>query len=173
MLIILEGVDCTFKSTLASELSKRLDLPIQHGSSFESAKKPNAELYKWYLNKLITPKNKILDRFIYSNLVYSSVYQGYTSLTEQQFRDIENLILNLHDVARIIYCYGYLTDICERMRLRGEDKVKEKDIDILFRAYENILGRTRIRTLLYNSSLCSPVDFINNMIKDGELINLL
>lgn len=82
-LIILEGPDCCFKSTVAAKLSKELKYPIIKGSSFELATSGNEKLFE-HFNKLADEDNVIIDRFVYSNLVYAKKFKDYSILTEQQ-----------------------------------------------------------------------------------------
>lgn len=81
-MIILEGTDCRYKSTIADKLSKELGYPVIKGSSFELAKSGNEKLFE-HFNKLADEDNVIIDRYIYSNLVYAKKFKDYSILTEE------------------------------------------------------------------------------------------
>jgi cytidylate kinase len=74
MLIILEGNECNFKSTVAEKLSNLIGFNVVKGSSFEMSKTTNEELFNKF-NQLSNLNRTIIDRFIYSNLVYASLYK--------------------------------------------------------------------------------------------------
>lgn len=101
-MIILEGNECCFKSTVASKLNEKLDYPIIKGSSFELAQCNNEELYKHFI-EFAKNKNVIMDRFIYSNQVYATLYKDYAILTDTQRKSIEEMVF---DKAKVYYLYA-------------------------------------------------------------------
>jgi thymidylate kinase len=141
--IILEGNECTFKSTVAQLIKN--EFPEYHfevikGSSFESATKGNKELFRFYLNILskLKDKNVILDRFFVSNLVYATVYPKYQMLTIGQVSLIEK---TLNEVGCLMY---YLTDatssLYERLKMRGDKYIKTKEeLDKISKTYNTVI----------------------------------
>ena len=116
MLIILEGMDCTGKTTLANKLSEKLGFSIVKGSSFEQAKSGNEALFAGFL-ELTKLKNTILDRFIYSNEVYAKIYEDYSILTDEQRRFIEREITGS---ALLIYLTAKNEVLIERLGERQQ-----------------------------------------------------
>lgn len=123
-LIILEGPDCCFKSTVAAKLSKELKYPIIKGSSFELAKSGNEKLFE-HFNKLADEDNVIIDRFVYSNLVYAKKFKDYSILTERQLRFIEDKI---KAKAKVVYLHADPSVIKKRLRVRGDEYIEEKTL---------------------------------------------
>ncbi|MBF8228955.1 deoxynucleoside kinase, partial [Bacillus subtilis] len=130
-LIILEGPDCCFKSTVAAKLSKELKYPIIKGSSFELAKSGNEKLFE-HFNKLADEDNVIIDRFVYSNLVYAKKFKDYSILTERQLRFIEDKI---KAKAKVVYLHADPSVIKKRLRVRGDEYIEGKDIDSILELY--------------------------------------
>ncbi|MEM5599348.1 hypothetical protein AAHB53_28775 [Niallia circulans] len=101
-MIILEGNECCFKSTVASKLSEKSGYPIIKGSSFELSQCTNKELYEHFINFSIND-NVIMDRFIYSNQVYATLYKDFAILTNDQRKHIEKLVF---DKSIVYYLYA-------------------------------------------------------------------
>lgn len=136
MNIILCGTDCSFKTTIASKLSKKLSLPIEKGSDFESATGTNEQLYNFFLSKL-DGKDKILDRFIYSNLSYVQVYPNYTRITDEQKTIIEDKIRNN---SIIIYLTASVDTIISRIEERGDEYVTVDKIEPIIKSYNKVIS---------------------------------
>ena len=166
MLIILEGVDGTFKTTVGKALNDMLNLPLLQGSSFESAKLPNDELFAWYLGTMEKSiGGAILDRFVYSNLVYASIYEDYSILTGDQAYKLEELMKYHHgSMVLVVYLFGH-PDILEyRLSKRGDEYVKKDKIPILLDRYDYVMRQycripylLRIDTGYTDSKSCAGV----------------
>jgi len=153
MLVILEGVDGTFKSTVALGLSDNIGLPVVRGSSFESAKQPNKELFRWYLEKIAGGESIIFDRYVYSNRVYAQLYRGYSIISVEQLKLLEQIIQQLHDYVLIVYLTGEEDDIGQRLNVRGDNYIKRNEIKSIMRRYEDVLNtETGFRVNLVNTS---------------------
>lgn len=132
-IFIIEGVDCTGKTTLAKELAKRTGYEIVKGSSFEIAKNGANYMFE-YMSRLLDRENIIIDRFFHSNWVYSDVY-NYDKMTIEQFSALANKV---NHRALLVYLYANPDTIIKRMRERGENYVDEKDVEILLQKYQEI-----------------------------------
>lgn len=78
--IILDGPDCTGKSTLASKLSEAYNIPIYHLTYYEDPIKHNEQFNKMnhkigVFNDNINAEGFILDRYVFSEIVYKNVYR--------------------------------------------------------------------------------------------------
>jgi thymidylate kinase len=173
VIIILEGNECTFKSTIGKELSYRLDVQLRHGSSFQVAKLNHKDLFNHYLTLANGNEDVIYDRFIYSNRVYASLYQDCSILSLDEIKIIEGLIRSNHEKVLVVHCCGYEWDILERMRKRGDEYVKEDMIVPISQRYDKVMREEcGLPKLVYNSSL-SPseraiewiIDMINKEVK--------
>ncbi len=136
MKIILCGSDAVFKTTIANKLSKKLELPIEKGSDFQSATGTNEDLFNFFLSK-IDGKDKILDRYIYSNLAYTNVYPEYTRITDEQKSYIENKIRNN---SIIIYLTASVDTIISRIEERGDEYVTTDKIEPIIKSYNQVIS---------------------------------
>lgn len=137
MVIILEGCDATGKSTLAEELSKVTGFGVFKGSSFEISELGADGMYE-YMLELLSNDNIIIDRFMHSNIVYGNLF-GYPTMSTEQYENILEKIDNTNSL--VVYLHASEYDIKERLAIRGDDRIKEKDIVSIMDSYtETMLG---------------------------------
>ncbi|KXZ22409.1 AAA family ATPase [Bacillus nakamurai] len=145
--IILEGADCCYKSTVADKLSKELGYPVIKGSSFELATSGNEKLFD-HFNRLADEDNIIIDRYIYSNLVYARKFKDYSILTEDQQRAIEKKIRHK---AKVIYLHADPEVIKQRLRERGDEYIEGKDIDTILELYREVICNAGLHTYSWDT----------------------
>lgn len=133
---ILEGSDCTGKSTLAQKLSEATGFKIVKGSSFEHSKCTNEELYKKFL-ELTKLDNVIIDRFIWSNLCYATLYSDYSILTDEQRKHIISL---MKDKAELVWLTAPNEVIKQRLSIRGDDYINEEAVDSINELNNKVLS---------------------------------
>ncbi|MCY7500185.1 deoxynucleoside kinase [Bacillus pumilus] len=160
MIIILEGCDCCYKSTVAKQLSKKLDYKILRGSSFEIAKRSQDSLYEYCLG-LTKHDNLIIDRYIYSNLVYATKFPGNTKLTHGQVSNIENKLLNK---TKLIYLYARPEVIKERILSRGDDQVNTKDIEPIVKLYNEVIPKSKLHTYSIDTEIYDSDEIVEDII---------
>lgn len=154
--IILEGPDCTGKSTLAKKLSQIYSIPIYHLTYYENKEK--------HLNQFLDASNKIksylkdfhgrvknggliLDRYIFSEYVYNKVYrentpliQGYYEMSDDLKHYLKNNFIEIiftlpKDKERWLNFYKEQeTKRCEMYTSEKMDKV----YDIYLSLYNNL-----------------------------------
>ncbi|MCY7829833.1 deoxynucleoside kinase [Bacillus inaquosorum] len=159
-LIILEGPDCCFKSTVAAKLSKELKYPIIKGSSFELATSGNEKLFE-HFNKLADEDNVIIDRFVYSNLVYAKKFKDYSILTEQQLRIIEDKIKTK---AKVVYLHADSKFIKKRLRERGDEYIEELDIDPILELYREVMSKAGLHTYSWDTGQWDSDEIVEDLI---------
>ncbi|MBW7976822.1 AAA family ATPase [Bacillus velezensis] len=159
-MIILEGTDCCYKSTVADKLSKELGYPVLKGSSFELAKSGNEKLFE-HFNKLADEDNVIIDRYIYSNLVYAKKFKDYSILTEEQQRTIEKKI---RDKAKVIYLYADAKVIKQRLRERGDEYINDRDIEPVLELYREIMSDVGLHTYSWDTEQWSSKEIAKGII---------
>lgn len=150
MIFILEGNECCFKTTVANLLSKAIEYPVIKGSSFEMAKSTNEELNNKFLEFAKMDK-VIFDRFIFSNYVYATLYKDYSILTEKQR---EEIIKQIKNKTLVIYLYAPSEIIKKRLRKRGDEYVKEDEIDEI----NKLFNETMIDTIEQSHIQVFPID---------------
>ncbi|KDE21708.1 hypothetical protein EF83_22200 [Bacillus subtilis] len=159
--IILEGPDCCFKSTVAAKLSKELKYPIIKGSSFELATSGNEKLFE-HFNKLADEDNVIIDRFVYSNLVYAKKFKDYSILTEQQLRFIEDKI---KVKAKVVYLHADPSIIKERLSVRGDEYIEGKDIDSILGLYREVMSSAGLHTYSWDTGQWGSDEIVEDLLQ--------
>ncbi|WP_406842608.1 AAA family ATPase [Bacillus velezensis] len=159
-MIILEGTDCCYKSTVAEKLSKELGYPVIKGSSFELAKSGNEKLFE-HFNKLADEDNVIIDRYIYSNLVYAKKFKDYSILTEEQQRAIEEKI---RDKAKVIYLHADPKVIKQRFRDRGDEYITERDIEPVLELYNQVIDEMGLHMNSWDTNEWNSDEIVEDII---------
>ena len=159
-MIILEGTDCCYKSTVADKLRKELGYPVIKGSSFELAKSGNEKLFE-HFNKLADEDNVIIDRYIYSNLVYAKKFKDYSILTEEQQRTIEEKI---RDKAKVIYLHADPKVIKQRLLERGDEYIKDRDIEPVLKLYRKVMSDAGLHKYSWDTEQWSSDDIVEGLI---------
>ncbi|MCR6614573.1 AAA family ATPase [Bacillus velezensis] len=160
-MIILEGTDCCYKSTVADKLRKELGYPVIKGSSFELAKSGNEKLFE-HFNKLADEDNVIIDRYIYSNLVYAKKFKDYSILTEEQQRTIEEKI---RDKAKVIYLHADPKVIKQRLLERGDEYIKDRDIEPVLELYREVMSNAGLHTYSWDTGQWDSDDIVEDLIQ--------
>ncbi|ODB64412.1 AAA family ATPase [Bacillus velezensis] len=160
-MIILEGTDCCYKSTIADKLSKELGYPVLKGSSFELAKSGNEKLFE-HFNKLADEDNVIIDRYIYSNLVYARKFKDYSILTEEQQRVIEKKI---RDKAKVIYLHADPKVIKQRLRERGDEYINDRDIEPVLGLYREVMSDVGLHTYSWDTGQWSSDEIVEDLVQ--------
>ncbi|MCM3278219.1 AAA family ATPase [Bacillus velezensis] len=159
-MIILEGADCCYKSTVADKLSKELGYPVIKGSSFELAKSGNEKLFE-HFNKLADEDNVIIDRYIYSNLVYAREFKDYSILTEEQQRAIEEKI---RGKAKVIYLHADSKVIKQRLLERGDEYINDRDIEPVLELYREVMSDVGLHTYSWDTEQWSSEEIAKGII---------
>lgn len=114
MIIVIEGPDASGKSTLAWHLAQTVDGAYVHASAPE--RHPLVE-YTSTIETLL-PEPVILDRWHIGEMIYGPRYRGKAGLSPHQFHAVEDYLAE-HG-ALLVHCDDYYTDLCYRLRQRGE-----------------------------------------------------
>lgn len=133
-IIILEGADCVGKTSLMDMIAKDNSYKVAKGSSFEISEKGANEMFKHMMN-LLDDDNIIIDRFMYSNLVYGKLFD-YPMMTDEQF---DELVYKLDKKAMVVYLHAPKGSIEYRMNNRGDDMIKIDDIQNILNEYEKVM----------------------------------
>ncbi|MGO0713306.1 AAA family ATPase [Bacillus subtilis] len=159
-MIILEGTDCCYKSTVADKLSKELGYPVIKGSSFELAKSGNENLFE-HFNKLADEDNVIIDRYIYSNLVYARKFKDYSILTEEQQRAIEEKI---RGKAKVIYLHADPKVIKQRLLERGDEYINDRDIEPVLELYNQVIDEMGLHMNSWDTNEWNSDEIVEDII---------
>jgi len=160
-LIIIEGTDCNFKTTVAHLLSEELNYDIHKGSSFELASKGNKELYL-HFRALAALEKGIIDRYIYSNIIYASKFKDYSIITNYQKEHLESLLLNK---AVVVYLHADDETVKKRLRERGDEYIDVSHINELNKAYRDLMGKAELTVLSFDTSVYGSHDIAEQVIQ--------
>lgn len=98
---ILEGPDCTGKSTIANTLGKLHGIPVIHCTYYKERERM-VEQFNRVVDILRSGKGVVVDRFIVSNILYGDVYhQGCYVPCHEKYTDPAVLGLAEH-----IFCFN-------------------------------------------------------------------
>lgn len=162
MIIVLEGCDAVGKTTFANMLAEKTGYEIVKGSSFEISELGAFGMYE-HMWELLDRDNIIIDRFLYSNLVYGSLY-NYPMMQPVQYF---SLVQKLNRTSLVVYLHAHQHIIAERMTNRGDDMIKVEDIGkILDRYNNNINGVFMPKTMLSLDTTNSDFNIATGMVKE-------
>lgn len=165
MITVLEGCDCTGKTTFASELSERTGYEIVKGSSFEIAKLGQDGMFE-HMMSLLDRDNIIIDRFFYSNLVYGYLYK-YPMMRVEQYAQLRK---KLNKTSLVIYLHTNQFVIQERMAKRGDDDIDSSDVTKILEHYDITMhGIFSPKTMISLETSDSNFSFATSMV--SEFIN--
>ncbi len=134
-MIIIEGMDNSGKSTLASRISKKLDIPYHHNIKPESHDK---FVQGFFLQLAGSWELRIQDRFSpISELVYGSVVRDKSVLEACHFKYLDMMLRGNH--ATIIYCRPKVETILNFKDRDQMEGVVEKSL-ILIKRYDWLMG---------------------------------
>lgn len=141
MLIILEGVDGSGKTTLAALLSRALNAKVIHATR----ETPNT--FTWFYETIVEARDRniIADRFFWGQFVYQGV--GERKLSWEGLSDLER---ELHlSGGAMVYVTAPDDVIMTRLNSRGEQL--SLPLDTLKARYEFMLRRADIPVIQYNT----------------------
>lgn len=162
--LTIEGVDCSGKSTVAKKLSDKLNMLIIKGSSFEQSECNNEELFH-HFTKLANIDNAIVDRHIYSNRTYATLYKDYAILTDEQRTTIED---KFKDNTVVIYLTAPEETIINRLEERGDEYVTTDKVSSILNMYKTVMAdaiANSVAVLTYDTSKMSSDEIVEDIIK--------
>lgn len=149
MLLIIEGMDGSAKSTLCKAISKSFGFEYYKESlSYQERLKPlynGGEYYKNLSNELLSlNKDLVIDRFHLGEIVNPIIRKdGRTPLSMEDFRNVEDL-LSPH--STLILCDTSVNFIENVFSHRGEEVADKTDIQYLKYMYSAFFKASRIRS---------------------------
>lgn len=143
-------------------MSKRLRIPVIKGSTFEQSNCSRQELYLNFSRILHLNKNAIIDRFIYSNLVYAFLYKDFAILSNMQRDLLEDDLIK--QGALLVYLHANVEVIEERMKARGDDYVKTEMVPLINKKYEQVLNESNMKCLKIDTGLYSSNEIVEMIL---------
>lgn len=142
-MIVLEGADCTGKTTLAEKLHEELGWEVWHSGAATSG------YLDFWLKPLINHPNQdlILDRWHLGDLVYGPIWRGQT-MNFQTLMAIE-LALQVRG-ATLIHTYAEPWLTAARLKERGDLLVGPDEIVGHMEAYRSVIPRSILPTVTWS-----------------------
>lgn len=132
MLIILEGADGTGKTTLAGQLEDRIGAKILHrGPPGQDVITEYARDIQWY--RPGQGVHVICDRWHLGELIYGPLLRGKSAFTRETFAHVEKVLQTRG--ALLVVLDAHESVVQARLRSRGDDLVREDQIDAILAAY--------------------------------------
>lgn len=132
---IVDGPDCTGKTTLCNKLSEKYNIPYYH-LTYYSDKKKHEQQFIDIFDKIKNNESFIVDRYIMSEIVYADVYRESKYFdTDLLINTLSNFIHNKNliriftipkDKEKFINFFEGKTEEREEMYFEGMDKVYDK-----------------------------------------------
>lgn len=143
MLIIIEGCDCTGKSSLAEYLSGKFRTMKYHFS------KPKGKAYDEYI-EFIEELNcdMVVDRYYLGEEVYGPVWRGKSSLTPWEFMDIEHKLTPFRPLG--IFCHTDVESIISGFKTRGEALTKPEEVPQIVSLFEAAVKKSKFKWLRFD-----------------------
>lgn len=169
--IIVEGCDCSGKTTLIKELHDKTGFEVVKGSDFKMAENGIEHMYNYMIDVFSKKENIILDRSFISNMVYAPLFDK-NSLTYLQ---ISNLIKKAMGKSFTIYLHSSPETIKERLIIRGDDYIKVENIEDIIESYDKTINilKEDLEILEYSTEEYSAIDIskiIIPILKNMELL---
>lgn len=136
MIIVIEGVDGSGKTTLANQISSQAGFEVIHRSKPETNEE-RLNMLQMYRAIIASGKDIILDRSWYSEVVYGQVMRDISFISIEQMKQLENELANVGGL--VIYCTGDVDKLWQRACLRGESYITDyRDFTALALYYESL-----------------------------------
>lgn len=162
MLILIDGVDCTYKSTITQKVSEKLNIPWIKGSSFQLSNCSNEELFS-HFKEQTELDNMIIERTIYSNQTYATIYEDYAILTDEQRHYIEDKLKNK---AIVYYLFANDEVIKDRIRKRGDDYVDVTMVSRINKLFAKNIAKSPLKVIYYDTAEWTSSQIAEDIIND-------
>lgn len=162
-IIIIEGENCTGKTTLANYIVDN----FQYEYIKCSQPKGDAYLeYKKIISELDENKNYVIDRFVYGEMVYGPIYRGKSDIDNAKLYEIEQMI---YSKAVLIYCYDTAKNISKRFIEEKEEFAEQDKIQQTLDLFNKVIKYSMLP--VYKHKMKSDKDLILNK-KINNIINI-
>lgn len=156
LVIFIEGVDRTGKTTLANKLAEAFDLDYTHCSK-PKTDNPFIE-YSDTIDSI--QKNSVFDRGYLGEFVYANLWRGGCNITAKQFEELDLACHFKFQYVILIHATAPIEVIKERCIKDGEDLLKLEDIKKCSDLFQEIVDRCSLPKIVYDSSSQTPEDII-------------
>jgi thymidylate kinase len=164
MLIIIEGIDKSGKSTLVEYLLKNLPgcFMLKNGFRPKDSSIPESEKIVDAYNTMLDSyevdyQNKIMifDRFLLSEWVYS-IKRGHETLYKEELQNVNKRLKKLDNVL-LIHCSTDKELIKKKFIEDKEDHTKVEEIEMILDRYDKFVDKINVKNkLTYDYNITTP-----------------
>jgi thymidylate kinase len=175
MLIVVEGVDKSGKSTLVEKLVKGLpqaflmkvgDRPKDNSKDEkDKIKRLHWKMLRTYVTHF-RDSTLILDRSIISEIVYSKIKRGYEAGKDKEVKEMVKYLADLKPF--IIYCRTSIDETKLRMFEQEEDYLKMSEVEPLMIEYDNVMDGLGVSVFPYDYRVTSAEQVIETIKRRME-----
>ena len=172
MLIIIEGVDCSGKSTLTQQLADTIAV-TRDVTQFHRGV-PAEHVLREYEDPLYdycpgTNSSVVCDRWQIGPDVYGPVKRGDSGLDPVIRWHIDNWLIAKG--AMLVYTEMPLAPLLERMRSRGEDYLKEDEVETIINYYRDAIKKVALATVVSLTGVHDALNIISKamQVEQGSL----
>lgn len=162
MIVNITGMDATGKSTLSERLATELSAKYTHFSNPKDMEDGKQQYFS-FLDNVDSSKNYVCDRFHDGEWVYAPIYRGYIA---DYMNEIENKIRNT-DKYMLAYITADLNTIVERIKVRGEDFVKEEHYQMVLNNFMNNFVMEQQMPFVMINTTYGTVDSNYDLLKES------
>jgi len=178
-IIIVDGVDCSGKSTLIERISKdkrfRNSLLIKNNfrPSDESTipkVKDNYEGIKSLIESVPSYEYVIIDRFYMSEMVYGKL-RGYEPFDDDWYRTFEDSLMNATNVEQILFIHmcPSINTIYGRFDKRGDEHINREQIEDLWSRYIRFVTKfSKLPYMIMADNGETEIELIRNFLQREE-----
>lgn len=172
-LLIIEGCDCSGKTSLIDILKEKTGARVLRGSDFKIAENGSDGMFKYMMDTVSKNEFVILDRSFISNLVYAPLFDKNILMDCH----VDALINKIKNKSFTIYLRGNEELIKYRLEKRGDEYISSKDIGNILQRYEDVTTRLKekIEIIDFEISEYSSEDIskiLLPVLRTMKLINL-
>ncbi len=136
--ILLEGCDCTGKSTLAKYLRRQLH---RDGWDIFSMAHRDGDQCDRYLKAYVNANKLIFDRGHFSEIAYGNVWRNGVHFTKYQLDFLNEYTLS---VFVVVFSFAEENLMKERWKEKEDQKIKRDELIIIQNEFESLLDDPRV-----------------------------
>jgi thymidylate kinase len=161
IVIWIEGVDNSGKSTLAKQLAEAFNLEYRHCAK-PKTDNPFLE-YKELIKSVKVPT--VFDRGFLGEFVYSQLWRGGLSMKMDEFTQLDDLCMELFGCKSVaIHADAPTHIIKQRCISEKEDLLQLNQIEKCQSLFREIMYHTKLPVISYFSHTQNPADIIEKLV---------
>lgn len=163
MILIIDGNELNYKTTICNKLADKLGYKVIKGSSFEQSTCSHDELFGKFLDIIVGNENVIVDRYIYSNLTYAPLYEGFAMINNGERRLIESMMEIAK--AKLIYLHTDTEVLEQRYEQRGDKDVDKEKLATINDKFNEVMENTNYKFYSFDTNKFTSDQIVDMILK--------